>query len=72
MVNESYYCFYTFRLILLAEKCALGLYNYQGRLMASPRWPNMKLDALKSSMVALSSDALAVRDVGDPKSKKSL
>lgn len=57
--------------MLLVERNTVGLYNYQGRLIASPRWPNMKLDMLKTSMIALSSDTLAVRDAGDTKSIKT-
>lgn len=54
--------------MLLAETNSLGIYNYQARLIASPRWPNMRSDTLKSSTVALSSDLLVVRDAIDTKS----
>ncbi|KAJ8916293.1 hypothetical protein NQ315_016434 [Exocentrus adspersus] len=53
--------------ILLVEKSTVGLYNYQGRLVASPRWPNMRLDYLRSSHLSLSPDTLAVRDTSDMK-----
>ncbi|CAH1117583.1 unnamed protein product [Phaedon cochleariae] len=54
--------------MLLVEKTTVGIYNYQGRLIASPRWPNMRLDHLRSSHITLSPDTLAVRDAGDFKS----
>ncbi|KAJ8958886.1 hypothetical protein NQ318_019654 [Aromia moschata] len=53
--------------MLLVEKSTAGIYNYQGRLIASPRWPNMRLDYLRSSHISLSPDTLAVRDVSDVK-----
>lgn len=53
--------------MLLVEKSAVGIYNYQGRLISSPRWPNIRLDNLRSSHISLSSDALAVRDSEDKK-----
>ncbi|CAH1115731.1 unnamed protein product [Psylliodes chrysocephalus] len=53
--------------MLLVEKSTASIYNYQGRLIASPRWPNMRLDHIKTALVALSPDTLAVRDSGDPK-----
>ncbi|XP_017775258.1 PREDICTED: intraflagellar transport protein 80 homolog [Nicrophorus vespilloides] len=53
--------------LLLVERSSVGLYNYQGRLIASPRWPNMRLEALKVQHISLSPDTLAVRDVSDPK-----
>lgn len=55
--------------MLLVEKSTASIYNYQGRLIASPRWPNMRLDHIKTALVALSPDTLAVRDSGDPKGK---
>lgn len=53
--------------LLLVEKTTVGLYSYQGRLAASPRWPNMRLESLRSQSVALSPDTLVVRDVADAK-----
>lgn len=53
--------------MLLVDKTAVGVYNYQGRLVASPRWPNMRLDYLRFSHITISSDTLAVRDIGDTK-----
>lgn len=54
--------------MLLVEKNTIGIYNYQGRLTASPRWPNMRLDSLRATQISLSSDTLVVRDSVDPKS----
>jgi intraflagellar transport protein 80 len=54
--------------MLLVEKSTVGIYNYQGRLVASPRWPNMRLDSLRASQISLSPDTLIVRDSTDPKS----
>ncbi|KAJ3655370.1 hypothetical protein Zmor_014503 [Zophobas morio] len=48
--------------MLLVEKNNIGIYNYQGRLIAAPRWPNMRLDFLRLSQISLSSDTLVVRD----------
>lgn len=53
--------------MLLVEKSGVGIYNYQGRLTASPRWPNMRLEYLRSSHISISPDTLAVRDIGDTK-----
>lgn len=53
--------------MLLVEKHNINLYNYQGRLIATPRWPNMRLETLKASHISLSSDTLIVRDSGDAK-----
>ncbi|XP_068902733.1 intraflagellar transport protein 80 homolog [Tenebrio molitor] len=53
--------------MLLVEKSTVGIYNYQGRLVASPRWPNMRLDSLRASQISLSPDTLIVRDSTDPK-----
>ncbi|XP_023311105.1 intraflagellar transport protein 80 homolog [Anoplophora glabripennis] len=53
--------------MLLVEKGTVGIYNYQGRLVASPRWPNMRLDYLRGSHLSLSPDTLAVRDTSDMK-----
>ncbi|XP_074029895.1 intraflagellar transport protein Oseg5 isoform X3 [Leptinotarsa decemlineata] len=53
--------------MLLVEKSSVGIYNYQGRLIASPRWPSMRLDYLRNSHVTLSPDTLAIRDTSDVK-----
>ncbi|XP_044766624.1 intraflagellar transport protein 80 homolog [Coccinella septempunctata] len=53
--------------MLLVEKHNINLYNYQGRLIATPRWPNMRLETLKNSHISLSSDTLVVRDSVDAK-----
>ncbi|KAJ8980063.1 hypothetical protein NQ317_012903 [Molorchus minor] len=53
--------------MLLVEKSTVGIYNYQGRLTASPRWPNMRLDQLRNAHVSLSPDTLAVQNAGDMK-----
>ncbi|EFA04099.2 intraflagellar transport protein 80 homolog [Tribolium castaneum] len=53
--------------MLLVEKNTIGIYNYQGRLIASPRWPNMRLDSLRATHISLSSDTLVVRDSIDHK-----
>lgn len=57
--------------MLLVEKTTIGIYNYQGRLIASPRWPNMRLDSLQISQISLSSDTLVVRDGVDSKGKNT-
>ncbi|XP_019878422.2 intraflagellar transport protein 80 homolog [Aethina tumida] len=55
------------KFLLLVEKNSCGIYNFQGRLVASPRWPNMRLELLRNSHVSLSPDTLVVRDIGDNK-----
>lgn len=57
-----------FRNMLLVECSTISIYNYQGRLVASPRWPNMRLEHLRNSHISLSGDTLAVRDATDTKS----
>nr|XP_022919132.1 intraflagellar transport protein 80 homolog [Onthophagus taurus] len=52
---------------LLVEKTTVGLYNYQGRLIASPRWPNMRLDNIRNWQISLSPDVLVIRDASDTK-----
>lgn len=51
--------------LLLVERSTVGVYNYQGRLIASPRWANMRLDSLGAPQVSISNDCLAVRDATD-------
>ncbi|XP_050301884.1 intraflagellar transport protein 80 homolog [Anthonomus grandis grandis] len=53
--------------MLLIEKNTVGLYSYQGKLVGNPRWPNMRLEAVRAPFIALSNDILAVRDANDPK-----
>ncbi|XP_057652979.1 intraflagellar transport protein 80 homolog [Diorhabda carinulata] len=53
--------------MLLVERNTVGVYNYQGRLTSTPRWPNMKPDQLKNATVTISSDTLAIRDSTDTK-----
>nr|CAH7751636.1 unnamed protein product [Callosobruchus chinensis] len=53
--------------MLLVEKATVAIYNYQGRLIASPKWPNMRLDTLRKSHISLSPDTLVVRDSIDNK-----
>ncbi|XP_076269721.1 intraflagellar transport protein Oseg5 [Rhynchophorus ferrugineus] len=53
--------------LLIIEKNNIGIYNYQGKLTGQPRWPNMRLDYLRSALISFSNDALAVRDANDPK-----
>lgn len=54
--------------MLLVERSTIGLYNYQGRLIASPRWPNMRLETLRTHHITISPDTMVVRDVADTKS----
>lgn len=58
-----------FRYMLLLEK-TINLYNYQGKLVATPRWPNMKVEGIRQPHVSISNDTLAVRDASDVKSIK--
>ncbi|XP_060517914.1 intraflagellar transport protein 80 homolog [Cylas formicarius] len=53
--------------MLLVERSTVGVYSYQGKLKASPKWPNMKLDGVRVAHISLSSDTLVVRDVNDQK-----
>ncbi|CAG9768961.1 unnamed protein product [Ceutorhynchus assimilis] len=54
--------------MLLIEKNTVGLYNYQGKMISQPKWPNMRLDSIKAPLISLSNDLLAVRDANDQKS----
>lgn len=56
-----------FRHMLLLEK-NINLYNYQGKLVASPRWSNMKPEGIRQPHISISNDTLAVRDASDGKS----
>lgn len=51
--------------MLLIEQKTIGIYNYQGKLIAQPRWPNMRVDCIKAPLISLSNDTLAVRDIND-------
>ncbi|KAF5299047.1 hypothetical protein FQA39_LY11593 [Lamprigera yunnana] len=53
--------------LLLVERSTASIYNYQGRLIASPRWPNMRLELLRNSHISLSVDTLAVCDLSNLK-----
>ncbi|KAF5282730.1 hypothetical protein FQR65_LT02727 [Abscondita terminalis] len=53
--------------LVLVERSTVSVYNYQGRLVASPRWPNMRLEILRASHISLSVDTLAVCDVSNLK-----
>lgn len=60
---------YLYRYILLFEK-NISLYNYQGKLVASPKWPNMKLNGISQPTpytISVSNDTIAVRDASDEK-----
>lgn len=54
--------------MLVVERSNASIYNYQGRLVASPRWPNMRLEHLRNNHISLASDSLAIRDSTDLKS----
>ncbi|XP_018322477.1 intraflagellar transport protein 80 homolog [Agrilus planipennis] len=49
--------------LLIGERNTINIYNHQGRLVASPRWPNMRLESLTSSQISLSSDTFVVMDI---------
>jgi len=54
--------------MILIEKTNVGIYNYQGKLVGQPRWPNMRLENIRSALISISNDTLAVRDANDAKS----
>lgn len=54
---------------LLIEKLTISLYNYYGKMIASPRWPNMKLDLIRDGQISISPDTLVVCNGTDGKSK---
>lgn len=55
------------RHFLLVEKSSMSVYSYEGRLLASPRWPNLHTSTLNKSQLSLSPDTVALRDQADDK-----
>ncbi|KAG8294840.1 Intraflagellar transport protein 80 [Homalodisca vitripennis] len=55
------------RHFLLVEKTSMSLYSYEGRLLASPRWPNLHTSTLNRAQVSLSPDTIILRDQADEK-----
>lgn len=47
----------------------MSVYSYEGRLVASPRWPNLHTSTLNKTQLSLSSDTVALRDQADEKSE---
>lgn len=47
----------------------MSLYSYEGRLLATPRWPApaISYDMLNRSQISLASDIIALRDHTDDK-----
>ncbi|XP_042903024.1 intraflagellar transport protein 80 homolog [Parasteatoda tepidariorum] len=52
---------------LFVDGQSMYIYNYDGRLVSSPKWPLMRTDYLNQSTVSLSNDTVAVRNKGDEK-----
>ncbi|XP_066597521.1 intraflagellar transport protein 80 homolog [Prorops nasuta] len=52
---------------LLVEWNTLALYNYEGRLLGSPKWKGMTEEPLYPPCISLCSDSLAVRDQNNEK-----
>ncbi|XP_008486426.1 intraflagellar transport protein 80 homolog, partial [Diaphorina citri] len=52
---------------LLVEKSSVSVYSYDGRLITSPRWPNMLCDHITRSTISISSDVVLIRDQIDEK-----
>ncbi|XP_054283963.1 intraflagellar transport protein 80 homolog isoform X2 [Macrosteles quadrilineatus] len=55
------------RHFLLVEKTSMSLYSYEGRLLASPKWPGLQTSNLNRCHVSLSPDTIALRDQADEK-----
>lgn len=52
---------------LLVEKSSVSVYTYDGRLITSPRWPNMLCDHITRATISMSSDCVLIRDQIDEK-----
>ncbi|KAL1458456.1 hypothetical protein WDU94_008609 [Cyamophila willieti] len=52
---------------LLVEKSSVSVYSYDGRLITSPRWPNMLCDHITRNTITMSSDYVLIRDQIDEK-----
>lgn len=61
------YDIFCFRHFLLVEKTSMSLCSYEGRLLASPKWPNLTTSTLNSSQVSLAPETIALRDQVDDK-----
>jgi len=59
------------RNFMLVEKSSANVYNYEGRLICSPRWPSMQPEILNESCISLSPGVIAVRDQNDDKGKRT-
>nr|CAD7440487.1 unnamed protein product [Timema bartmani] len=55
------------RHFLLAEKASVYLYNYDCKLICSPRWAGMQPETLNLASISISNDTIAVRDQLDSK-----
>ncbi|CAH0390295.1 unnamed protein product [Bemisia tabaci] len=55
------------RNFLLVEKSVISIYSYDGRLVATPKWPNVQNEQLNSANISLSPETVAVRDHTDEK-----
>lgn len=60
------YGFY-FRHLLLVERTSLSLYNFEGRLLSSPRWASLNTATLNPSHITLGPECIAARDQADDK-----
>lgn len=54
-------------LLLVDTQEGIQIYNYEGRMVCSPRLANARVESLNANTLALSSDVLAVRDHRDEK-----
>ncbi|CAG2065344.1 unnamed protein product, partial [Timema podura] len=57
------------RHFLLAEKASIYLYNYDCKLICSPRWAGMQPETLNLASISISNDTIAVRDQLDSKTR---
>lgn len=71
MLQKIYFfdTFYLCRYVGIVEKTCVSIYNYQGRMVAAPRWNAMNPEALNQTQISLSSDTLAICDQNDTKCK---
>ena len=52
---------------LLDRVNGLTVYNYDGKVIASPKYSGMKLEFLNKRLISLSIDVIAMVDSGNPK-----
>lgn len=56
-----------FRHFLLVDGAGLYVFSYEGRLISSPKFLDMRADSLNAQVISLCDDTIAIRDNRDEK-----